>query len=81
MDLSTITAADRQLLEQLQLDRLRSFCTHSLDQVRISIDCNVLKIFCPKPSILNGVLTDMDNLRTHARLILGVDTISVHLGF
>jgi hypothetical protein len=34
---------------------------------------------CPKPLIVNAVLTDIDNLRTYARLILGVDTISVHL--
>jgi hypothetical protein len=60
-------------------DRLRSFCTHSLAQVQIFIDRNVLNIFCPKPSIVNAVLTDIDNLRTYARLILGVDTISVHL--
>jgi hypothetical protein len=79
MNLSTITLADRQLLEQLRIDRLRSFCTRSLAQVQILIDHNVLKIFCPKPSIVNAVLTDIDNLRTHARLILGVDTISVHL--
>jgi hypothetical protein len=79
MDLSTITLADLQLLEQLRIDRLRSFCTHSLAQVQIFIDRNVLNIFCPKPSIVNAVLTDIDNLRTYARLILGVDTISVHL--
>jgi hypothetical protein len=79
MNFSTITLADLQLLEQLRIDRLRSFCTHSLAQVQIFIDHNVLKIFCPKPSIVNVVLTDIDNLRTYARLILGVDTISVHL--
>jgi hypothetical protein len=34
---------------------------------------------CPKPLIVNAVLTDIDNLRTYARIILGVDTISIHL--
>ena len=79
MTLATITIADLQLLEQLRIERLRSFCTQSLSQVRIFIDRDVLNIFCPKPSIVNAVLTDIENLRTYSRLILGVDIISIHL--
>jgi hypothetical protein len=78
MLLTEVTLDDLMRLEQLRIERLRSFFAQSLLQCLIYVDHRYrLAIHCPEPWIVDTVLTDFEELCDYAWLILGVQTITL----
>lgn len=78
MFLPELTVDDWMLIEQFQLDRLRSFFAQSLLQCLMYVDRqHRLVIHCPEPLIVDTLLTDLQELCDYAWLIIGVKTIAI----
>ena len=76
MVFTDITLDDLVLLEQMRIERLRSFFSQSLTQCDICIDrSNRLTIYCPESWLIDLLMDDMEELGNHAWLILGVECI------
>jgi hypothetical protein len=79
MLLTEITTNDLHKLYQARIDRLLYFSTSSLTCCQISIDpSNILTIYCPHAAIADNLLDDLEYLRYHAWLILGVKSIGIY---
>jgi hypothetical protein len=79
MLLTEINIEDRNKLMQLRIDRLQHFFTSSLPKCLLQIDGdNMLTVYCLHSEIVDDLLENLEDLCSHARLILGVKTISLH---
>jgi hypothetical protein len=73
-----LTVNDLILLEELRIERLRSFFTESLFQCLIYIDHqHRLVIHCPEPLLVDALATDLEELCDYTWLILGLKMIVV----
>ncbi len=80
MLLTEITANDLHKLYQVRLDRLLCFFTSSLPCCQIQIDrSQILTIYCPNEAIANNLLEDLEDLRYHVWLVLGIRSIDIYL--
>lgn len=81
MLLTEINIDDLKKLERLRIDRLLLFFASSLPQCLLQIDGeNMLTIYCLNSETVDELLGDLEDLRSHAWLILGVKKISLHFG-
>lgn len=79
MSLPEMTFDDRIRLSQLRNERLRSFFAQSLlDCVFYRNHHNMLIVHCPKASMLDSILSDLEDLCDYAWLILGVEAIALY---
>ncbi|MGV0028246.1 hypothetical protein [Phormidesmis priestleyi] len=79
MSLTEINIDDLMLLEQHRINRLRGFFAQSLLHCIIYCDRHkTLIVHCLKASIVDAVLSDLEDLCNYARLILGVDAIALY---
>lgn len=76
MLLTEMTAHDLNRLKQFRIDRFLKFFTFSLPSSAIQIDADdVLAVYCPHLSIVDQLMDELEDLRSHAWLILGVRKI------
>lgn len=76
MLLTEISLNDLLLLEQLRIERLRSFFSQSLMECPIYLDQhNQLTVHCPEPCLIDMLIDDLEELCDYAWLILGVESI------
>jgi hypothetical protein len=80
MLLTEINVDDLEKLERLRIDRLQLFFTSSLPQCLIMINADMLTIYCLHPEMMDKLLEDLEDLRSHAWLILGLKKISLYFG-
>jgi hypothetical protein len=81
MSLTEMNNEDRHQLTKFRIERLLLFFTSSLPQCLLQIEAgNILTVYCPNPAVVDELLDDLEDLCSHAWLILGVQTISLHLG-
>jgi hypothetical protein len=81
MLLTEINVDDLKQLERFRIERLLHFFTSSLPHCLIQVDAgNMLTVYCLHPEVVDDLLNDLEDLCSHARLILGVKTISLHFG-
>jgi hypothetical protein len=78
MLLTELNVDDLNKLEQLRIDRLQLFFTSSLPHCLLEIDEDLLSIYCLHPEIVDELLDDLEDLQSHAWLILGVKKISLY---
>jgi hypothetical protein len=81
MSLTELNINDLNKLKQLRLERLLHFFTSSLPLCLIQIDAsnNTLAVYCPHSKVLDELLSDLEDLRNYAWLILGVSEIALYL--
>jgi hypothetical protein len=79
MSLTELTTDDQKKLKQFRIERLRHFFAPSLQPclMRINPD-NMLTVHCPHPGIVDELLNDLEDLCSHAWLILGVRSIGLY---
>lgn len=71
LSLTEINIDDLLLLDQLRVERLRHFFSESLLHCVIRLDCNqTLIIDCPEASIVDTVLSDLEELCDYTWRIL-----------
>jgi hypothetical protein len=76
MILTEMNVDDLNKLQQLRIERLLLFFAPSLLCCQLEIDSdNVLLIYCLDPGIVDELLDDLDDLYSHAWLMLGVKAI------
>jgi hypothetical protein len=81
MLLTEINVEDLDLLMQFRIERFLCFFTSSLPHCLLQIDADrLLTIYCPHSEVVDDLLEDLDDLCSHARLILGMNRISLCLG-
>jgi hypothetical protein len=81
MLLTEINVDDLKQLERFRIERLLYFFTSSLPHCLIQIDAgNMLTVYCLHPEVVDDLLDNLEDLCSHARLILGVKAISLHFG-
>jgi hypothetical protein len=81
MLLTEINVDDLNRLERLRIDRLQLFFTSSLPHCLLQIDgSNMLCIYCLSSGTVDELLDELDDLCSHAWLILGVKKLSLHFG-
>ena len=79
MSLTTINFEDLKLLEQFRIERLYSLFAQSLSHCIIHRDhYNTLMVHCSEASIVDAVLSDLEELCSYAWLILGVEEIVLY---
>lgn len=79
MLLTKINLDDVKLLDQLRIRRLRSFFTETLLHCAIRCDrTQTLIVHCLEASIVDTVLSDLEELCSYAWLILGVEAIALY---
>jgi hypothetical protein len=80
MSLTEMNTEDRHKLTKFRIERLQLFFTSSLPQCLLQIEAgNILTVHCPNPAVVDELLDDLEDLCSHAWLILGIKTISLHL--
>ena len=81
MLLTEINVDDLKKLERLRIDRLQLFFTSSLPRclLQINVD-NMLTIYCLHSETVDDLLDNLEDLRSHVWLILGVKKISLYFG-
>jgi hypothetical protein len=81
MLLTELNLEDLKKLERLRIDRLRLFFTSSLPHCLLQTNSeNILTIYCLYSETVDELLGDLEDLRSHAWLILGVKKISLYFG-
>ncbi len=80
MFLTELNVDDLKKLEQLRIDRFQLFFTSSLPRCLLQIGGDILGIYCLHAEIVDELLDDLEDLCSHAWLILGVQKISLHFG-
>jgi hypothetical protein len=81
MLLTELNIDDLNKLERLRIDRLQLFFTSSLPHCLLQIDRgNMLSIYCLHSETVDELLDELDDLCTHAWLILGVKKLSLYFG-
>jgi hypothetical protein len=79
MLLTELNVNDLNKLEQLRIDRLLLFFTSSLPYCLLQIDRdNMLTIYCLQAEIVDDLLDELEDLCSHAWLILGMKKISLY---
>jgi hypothetical protein len=79
MSPTEMTFDDLVRLEQLRVERLRSFFAQSLLHCVFRRDCHRgLIIHCPEAWIVDKLLMDFEELCDYAWLILGVEAIALY---
>jgi hypothetical protein len=74
-----LTANDLLILEKHRLERLRSFFADTLSFCFLHLgDRNTLVIHCMEAWTVDQLLTEMDQLRCYAWLVVGVAHVSVY---
>lgn len=78
-----LTTHDLLLLEQYRLQRFRSFFFSALMSCPLCLaddkldDGKTLIIHCLDPEVVDQLLSQMDQLRWYARLVLGVHCLTI----
>ena len=73
-----LTLSDRVILEQYRLQRFRSFFFGSLMACPLGLDEHrTLIIHCLDPELVDQLLSQIDQLRWYARVVLGVDSLAI----
>ncbi|UBF29007.1 hypothetical protein K9N68_14905 [Kovacikia minuta CCNUW1] len=73
-----ITTDDLFILEQLRLERFRSFFIKTLKRCSIHLDeSNTLTIYCFEPQIVDQLLEQIEQLRRCVWIVLGVQYLSI----
>lgn len=68
-----MTPHDLNQLQQFRIERFLQFFTSSLQRSTIHIDAdNVLVVHCSCSAMLEELMDELEDLRSHALLILGV---------
>jgi hypothetical protein len=81
MLLTELNLDDRAKLMEFRIERLLQFFTSSLPHCLLQIDGdNMLTVYCFHLEIVDDLLDELEDLCSHARLIIGVSAISVHFG-
>jgi hypothetical protein len=81
MLLTELNIDDQHTLMEFRIERLLHFFTSSLPHCLLQIDGNnMLSVYCFHSEIVDDLLDELEDLCSHARLILGVSAISVHFG-
>jgi hypothetical protein len=80
MLLTELNVNDLKKLERFRIARLQLFFTSSLPHCLLQIDGNILTIYCLHPDTVDELLDELEDLCSHAWLILGVRNISLHFG-
>jgi hypothetical protein len=76
MLLTEMTPHDLSQLRQFRTARFMQFFASSLHQSAIQIDSDdVLAVYCPHSAIVDELMDELEDLRSHAWLILGVRKI------
>ena len=71
-----MTPYDLSQLKQFRIERFVQFFASSLhpSEIQISVD-DVLAVYCPHSAIVDELMDELEDLRSHAWLILGVRKI------
>lgn len=81
MLLTEMNTEDLNTLMQFRIERLLQFFAASLPNCLIQIDAgNLLIVHCPNSVIVDDLLDDLEDLCSHAWLILGVPRVAVYFG-
>lgn len=73
-----LTTHDLLLLEQYRLQRFRSFFFSALLSCSLCLDANkTLIIHCLEPEVVDQLLSQIDQLRWYARIVLGVHCLAI----
>ncbi len=81
MVLTEINVDDLNKLMHLRIERLLHFFASSLPSCLIHIDADqTLSVHCPHTEIVDDLLDELEDLCTHAWLILGVSKIALYFG-
>jgi hypothetical protein len=79
MLLTEMNVEDLNTLMQFRIERLFNFFASSLPNCLIQIDAgNLLIVHCPNSVIVDDLLADLEDLCSHAWLILGVHQIALY---
>jgi hypothetical protein len=79
MSLTEINADDLNKLRYFRIERLRGLFISSLQRCLIRTDsANTLIIHCPDPGIVDELLNELEDLRNHAWMLLGVKSIALY---
>jgi hypothetical protein len=74
-----LTTNDLVMLEQYRLQRFRSFFFSTLITCSLCLDeQQTLVIYCLEPQFVDQLLSQIDQLRWYARLILGVSCLAIN---
>ena len=74
-----LTTNDLVMLEQYRLQRFRSFFFSTLIASSLCLDEEqTLIIYCLEPQFVDQLLSQIDQLRWYARLILGVSCLAIN---
>lgn len=74
-----LSRQDLRLLEQQRLVRLRQLFAKTLGLCSLRINGgNTLSIHCPEPWLVDRLTEDLDHLLFSARLIVGVQCLSIY---
>ena len=73
-----LTTNDLLLLEQYRLQRFRSFFFSALTNCPIYLGANnTVVIHCLEPELVDQLLSQIDQLRWYARIVLGVHCLAI----
>ena len=76
MLLSEMTSHDLSKLKQFRIARFLQFFASSLHQSAVQINSDdVLAVYCPHSAVVDELMDELEDLRRHAWLILGVRRI------
>ncbi len=79
LKLTEMNVDDLNKLKQLRMERLIGIFSSSLPFCLIQIDDeNVLSIHCHHAGVMNGLISELEDLCYYACLIAGVKFISLH---
>ncbi len=74
-----LTTNDLVTLEQYRLQRFRSFFFSTLIACPLHLDeQQTLTIYCLEPQFVDQLLSQMDQLRWYARIVLGVSCLAIN---
>lgn len=81
MLLTEMNVEDLNTLMQFRIERLCHFFAASLPNCLIQLDPgNLLIVHCPNSIVVDDLLDDLEDLCSHAWLILGVQQVAVYFG-
>ena len=76
MLLTEMTPYDLSQLKQFRIERFVQFFASSLHQSEVQINFDdVLAVYCPRSAVVDELMDELEDLRSHAWLILGVRKI------
>lgn len=76
MSLTEMTPHDLSQLKQFRITRFLQFFASSLHQSAVQINSDdVLAVYCPHSTVVDELMDELEDLRSHAWIILGVRKI------